>query len=164
MCLEVLVQTWLCARLSKQSPGPRHSRKCHCNILRNHRQAKGYWVWPLWLHIIINTTIHLLRVVLWLLPFMAVLYFGVDQIMRSALEDTSDDSQKYLAVYLTTTLLLCGLAVPFYLLLVFVMLSFDIGGKWLVIGRRRPGRYNWDERYVSDWAGAVSRVLGRPAP
>ena len=116
------------------------------------KKQAPYFVWPLWLHIILNVSMHILRVILWLLPFVAVLVVGIDVIMRSKLEAHSSSKYHYDILYLETAALLCALAIPAYFLLTAVVLLLDIGGKWLIIGRRTPGRYNWDESsYNQRW-------------
>lgn len=51
-----------------------------------------------------------------------------------------------------TTAILCALSIPIYIALTLIILTIDIGGKWLIIGKRVPGRYNWDtSSYNQRW-------------
>lgn len=114
------------------------------------RQAP-YYVWPLWQHIMQNVLIHCLRSVLWTMPFMGTLYVGIDVIMKDKLVAASAHRYNH-ALNTETTALLCALAVVFYFFLTIIILCIDIGGKWLIIGRRTPGRYNWDKSsYNQRW-------------
>jgi hypothetical protein len=47
---------------------------------------------------------------------------------------------------------MCGLAIAFFAVNACLVLTIDIVGKWVIIGKRKPGRYNWDtSSYNQRW-------------
>ncbi|CAM9550684.1 unnamed protein product [Phaeothamnion confervicola] len=101
------------------------------------RKPSGYYVMPLWQHICFNTFVIGAGAVLWKLPLFAALEAAIP----------FDNGSVWA--------LLCyfyGFFVAINGIFSVGMLLLTIACKWLVMGRRRPGRYNWDESsYSQRW-------------
>ena len=112
------------------------------------REKTGYWVIPLWLHVIYNMTINIFRSIFWSAPI--VISIQLMAIVFRRLPESSTSSTIKSGVY--TYFLLVGFLSVFYTSIALLALFIDIRVKWLLFGRRQPGQYNWDQSsYCQRW-------------
>ena len=121
------------------------------------KREASYFVWPLAFHVCVNIVLACLKCTLWILPTISTLYFGVEKIQKARLETTihptTGNSVQYPhGVLLETLAIMIAIAMLSYWVLYLVVFAIDIGGKWLIIGRRQVGNYDWDvSSYNQRW-------------
>ncbi|KAI9021385.1 hypothetical protein DFJ74DRAFT_707339 [Hyaloraphidium curvatum] len=133
-----------------------------------------YFVWPEWMHAAFNVSAHVVLSLLRRLPLFMALRVGLRLARRavpagapsptplsllelfSLMDLPSDIVDPGLAVGFATGLQIVGWFALCFLLLkplmTLLFLCLDVAIKWFVVGRREPGKYNWDSSsYCQRW-------------
>lgn len=103
-----------------------------------------YFVVPLWMIIIYSTTWTCLCTVYSKMSVIAALYFARITVGFTSKAYFNTFMGAFIACYIACIPTIFGWNI--------LALIIDISAKWLIIGRRKPGSYNWDESsYCQRW-------------
>ncbi|CAF1595681.1 unnamed protein product, partial [Adineta ricciae] len=112
------------------------------------REKTGYWVIPLWLHVIYNLSVNVFRSILWASPI--IISIQVIACIYRQLSRLSTSTNIEIGVF--TYFLLVSMLSLFHTAIALFALFIEIRCKWLLFGRRRQGEYNWNESsYCQRW-------------
>ncbi|UJR19404.1 hypothetical protein I4U23_022534 [Adineta vaga] len=108
----------------------------------------GFWVMPLWLHVIYNLSLNIFRTIIWSSPIIVSIQL-IARILRH-ISESSTHTIVEIGVY--TFFLLIILLSFFYATVALITIVTEILFKWLLFGRRQSGEYNWDQSsYCQRW-------------
>lgn len=109
-----------------------------------------YFVWYPSMMVIYNVASGILFETIHALPLLATMHLGGVVIFGLPIRDRAYDSVPLTPVYLFGTLLWIYLVM--HMLRVLFCFFFEITAKWVFLGRRTEGRYNWDKSsYGQNW-------------
>jgi acyl-CoA synthetase (AMP-forming)/AMP-acid ligase II/carbonic anhydrase/acetyltransferase-like protein (isoleucine patch superfamily) len=114
-----------------------------------HREA-AYFVWPASMMIVYNLVVNILCETLHALPLLCTLHIGGAVFYGFPLDERLYDEVEISAGHLYGTLV--WIFAVCHSVRVGIVFAVEIGSKWVLLGRRTEGRFNWDKStYGQNW-------------
>jgi acetyltransferase-like isoleucine patch superfamily enzyme len=114
-----------------------------------YQRKTNYFIWPLWMMVIFSFVVKAGIATFHSLPFLGAIH-GTAMILYGFSRDTRtyDEFYRSYEIYMVILVLFIGTN----LIRVILWLCIELMAKWMLMGRRREGRYNYDtSSYAQRW-------------